>query len=313
MYKVYAICKLEIPEAINSGLTKVSDIAEKLNLHEEALFRVMRALAAKGIFEQKTKDEFFLNEQSEILLPDHPNTMKFFILFKWAKWYNKAWSNLDYSIKTGKPAFNMAHGKGTFEHFADNPEDRSDFHNAIAKSDLHQIAAKAYDFSVFKTVVDIGGATGTLLLSLLENNPETRGVIFDLPSVEIEAQTNINSYNLSDKCTFHGGDFFKAVPEGDAYILSRILHDWSDEQSIQILKNCRRSISDQGRVFLKEFVITEKNIYSLADMDIEMLVMEGGKERTEEEFSSLFAKSGFDYIDKIDLGGGNHLLEAKPA
>lgn len=312
MYKVYAVTKLAIPETIHSGITNVKEIAQKLNLHEDSLRRVMRALAAHKVFTKQSDDEYLLNENSEILLPDHPQTMKYFILFKGSKWYTSSWSNLDYSVKTGQTAFDDIHGMGTFDYFSKNPEAQKEFHDAIAKSPFHKLAAEAYDFSVFDTIIDIGGGSGTLIASILNKFENAKGGIFDLPSVEIEASENISKYDLQDRCDFFGGSFFETVPNADAYLLSRILHDWTDEESIQILKNCRKAISKDGRLFLIEFVIEEATLKISSDMDIEMLVMEGGKERTQEEFENLFNQSGFKFVQKTSLAPANYLIEAQP-
>jgi SAM-dependent methyltransferase len=188
-------------------------------------------------------------------------------------------------------------GMGLFDWYAQNP-DEAGFFNA-AMGNLSALAAgelvRVYDFSSVRTVADIGGAHGVLLAAVLRANPAARGILFDLPHVIETAEEAIREQGLSERCTLVSGDFFEAVPEGaDLHLLKQIIHDWDDDRATRLLQRCHRALVPNGKLLLVEMVIPPDNRPSPAQaMDLNMLVVAGGRERTENEYRQLFQAAGF--------------------
>jgi SAM-dependent methyltransferase len=188
-------------------------------------------------------------------------------------------------------------GMKLFDWYAQNP-DEAGFFNA-AMGNLSALAAselvRVYDFSAVRTVADVGGAHGVLLTAVLRANPAARGILFDLPHVIATAGDAVAAEGLSQRCELVSGDFFEAVPDGaDLHLLKQIVHDWDDERATRLLQNCHRALSPAGKLLLVEMVIPPENQPSPAQaMDLNMMVLLGGRERTEEEYQRLFQAAGF--------------------
>jgi hypothetical protein len=210
----------------------------------------------------------------------------------------QAWGELLYSVKTGRPAFDFVFGMGLFDYLAENGEDGATFNAAM--TDFSGLASYAvllaYDFSAFRWIVDVGGGHGRFMQGILEIYPQTKGTVFDLPAV-IEGTMKRLEY-LGTRCSSIGGDFFESVPIGaDAYILSGVIHDWDDTSSIAILKNCRNAMGENGRVLVVEMIVPETQEPSFsALLDLNMLVMSRGRERTASEFRNLFQAAGLEVV-----------------
>jgi len=212
-----------------------------------------------------------------------------------------SWRDLLYTVQTGKPAFPRVFGKEPFAYLAEHPQDAIDFDAAMAAlAEKVGIAVQAaYDFSQFKTVVDVGGGNGTLLAAILKANLQLTAVLFDQPHVINRAQKQMDGLNLKDRCSFASGDFFERVPEGgDVYILKHVIHDWNDELSLAILKTCHRAMLPGAKLLLIESVYPARIQRSdaslgVASNDVNMMVVTGGSERSEKEFASLYALAGF--------------------
>ena len=211
----------------------------------------------------------------------------------------------------------QAHGQRIFEYLAEHPEDASNFNAAMIGfhgSEPPAVAA-AYDFSQVGTLVDVGGGSANLLTTILQANPDLRGVLFDLPAATTDAEKTVAARGLSDRCRVVAGDFFEAVPEGgDAYLLSHIVHDFGDDDGVRILTNCRRAMGDRGRLLIVEWVLRPGDEPDPAKLlDIVMLVMPGGQERTEEEYRALLAKAGFRLTRAVTTASPVSVVEAVPA
>jgi hypothetical protein len=208
----------------------------------------------------------------------------------------RSWTGLHASITTGRPAFEHVHGERYFDHLARTPEDAQLFHAFAAGSSRQAIPAvlAAYDFSPFTRIIDVGGGQGSLVRGILESYPRLTGVLFDLPGVVAGAQ-ELQDSPAAQRCEIAGGDMFQSVPErGDAYVLRANLPDWSDDEAVQILRNCRRAMSEHGRLLVIEFVSAPPGEADFAKwLDLMMLVLLTGRERTESEFRKLFAAAGF--------------------
>jgi cyclopropane fatty-acyl-phospholipid synthase-like methyltransferase len=208
-----------------------------------------------------------------------------------------AWGELLYSIRTGGIAFEQAFGEPVWEFFSKNPENAKIFNDAMSgmTAQANEAIHAVYDFAGSNTIMDVGGGHGNLIISILKRNPNMRGILFDAPQVIEGAKSKITESGVSDRCKLVGGDFFTSVPEGaDAIAMKWIIHDWNDEQSIAIMKNCHLALPKDGKLILVEAVIPADNEPHFGKfIDLNMLVMTGGKERTEAEFRELYEASGF--------------------
>jgi SAM-dependent methyltransferase len=204
------------------------------------------------------------------------------------------------TVQTAQPSFERLYGASFFDYLAAHPDDAAIFNAAMSSSPDHLTAiVGAYDFSKFEQIVDVGGGHGLLLATILSANPHLRGVLYDLPGV-VAGSSALKQEPISLRCEIIGGDFFKGVPAGaDAYILKGIIHDWNDEAALKILKNCRRAIRPDGRLLLAERVLTSSSDPATALMDMLMMVLTTGRERTESEFRSLLQEAGFSMLQVI--------------
>ena len=225
----------------------------------------------------------------------------------------QAWGHLLDSVRTGESAFKLTHGVPLFEYLSQHPEDAERFHSFMAEIPDLRAAAASYDYSGAQAVVDVGGGEAATLIAILKNNPEVRGILFDLPDVVSKAENRLKAEGLLDRCEVKGGDFFQTIPEGgDVYVLSNILHDWEDEEAITILRNCRHAMIDSGRLLVVEGIVPEGNEPSNATMlDLQMLTTVGGLQRTEREFRDLFSRTGFQLVQVLPAGTLN-IIEARP-
>ena len=304
-------CKLGIPDLIAADEISIEQISSQTDTHQGSLYRLMRALASEGIFEETGNKVFKNTELSNLLKSSALGQMA---VFMGSGWHNKAWDQLEHSIRTGETAFNHVYGEPLFDWLEKNPIASAVFNNAMTggASFKRKVIADSYDFSGIETIVDVGGGHGALLVSILEKHPELKGIVFDLPEVTKGANEIIESSGLSDRIEVISGNFFKEVPAGDCHIMSHIIHDWDDESCITILKNCRKTQKENGKSLVCECVVPEGNTPAMAKlMDLEMLVVTpGGRERTEKEFRTLFEKSGYELGKIVDTPAEMKIIEA---
>jgi hypothetical protein len=231
-------------------------------------------------------------------------------------WVWRSWENIMHSVQTGQPAFEHVYGLPVFDYYAQNPEAaRVGAEGLTSRSAAENKAiVNAYDFSTFRRVVDIGGGQGTLLAAILVANPNARGILFDLPHVTATARKTFADAVVDGRCEIVGGDFFGAVPrEADAYVIKKVLHDWSDERATAILRSCRAAARDDSRLLVMELVVPPGNEPSPAKLlDLLMLVYPGGLERTEDEHRRMLASAGFRLERVIPTASPVSILEAIP-
>jgi SAM-dependent methyltransferase len=200
-----------------------------------------------------------------------------------------------HTVKTGETAFAHANGAEVFPYYAAHPESAEPFNRAMTEMSaaVAEAVVRAYDFSGFERIIDVGGGHGHLLASVLGANPNARGTVFDQPAVVAGARDAVT--RLGGRLEAVGGDFFAAVPAGgDAYLLKHIIHDWDEERALTILRNVRAAMKPDGRLLLVEWVVPEGDEPSMAKLgDVHMMVMTGGQERTAEEYARLFERAGF--------------------
>ena len=228
----------------------------------------------------------------------------------------RTWADLEYSIRTGKPAFDKVFGKPVFEHIAGDPRSAKIFDEAMVGIHGQETLAmlEAYDFSGITTLADIGGGNGSLLTATLQRYPKLRGLLYDRPHVVERAKPLIQQAGVADRCAVAGGSFFESIPGGaDAYLMRHIIHDWNDQQSKTILSNVRKVIPPNGKLLLVETVIPAGNEPNFAKLlDLNMLVLPGGQERTEKEYRALFDATGFKLNRIVPTKGGIDVIEALP-
>lgn len=294
---IYIAAKLGIADHLRDGPRTIDELAAATGTHAPSLYRVMRALASVGVFTEAGKVGFTLTPVAETLRTDAPGSLRAFATVELGEEHYPAWGELLHSVKTGEIAFDRAFGMPVWEFFEQNPENAKTFNDAMTGMTLavNDAVLSCYDFSSISKIVDIGGGHGSLIASILKANPQMRGVLFDAPPVIEGARRRIREEGIAERCEAIAGNFFESVPGGgDAYIHKWIIHDWDDEQSVTILKNCRRAMAENGRLLLVEAVVPHGSEPHFSKfIDLNMLVMTGGRERTEDEYRTLFEASGF--------------------
>lgn len=313
-----ALCtaaKLGIVDVLGNAPKRASEIADALGIHELSLRRLCRALTSIDILSEDEYGRFTTTSIGELLRADHPQSMRPMAILIGSPFVWRPWGELFEAVRSGKPAFDQVHGESFFEYFGRRPKEASVFNEAMTGATSGQLPAilEAYDFSGFRKIVDVGGGQGALLRGILERYPDAIGVLCDVPAVAAAA-SEIRGTPLADRCGFVGADIFKSVPVGgDVYILKAIVHDWSDEQGIRILRNCRQGIRDGGKILLIEWVLKPSNEPDFGKLlDLNMLVVLPGRERTEAEFRDLYDAAGFRLTRIISTTAGVSIIEGIP-
>ncbi|MDQ2636709.1 MAG: acetylserotonin O-methyltransferase [Actinomycetota bacterium] len=313
---MYVAAKLGVADQLANGPARAAHVAERVGAQPDALYRLMRALAAKGLLDHRGDDTFALTKVGQALRSDVPDSMRGMVLFigHQARWDD--WGSLLHSVQTGEPSAEKLRGMPYFEYLDTDPDLAKVFNDAMTATSgmTNEIALSRYDFSQFKLIVDVGGGHGRLLSMILVRAPHARGVVYDLPSVVTDAETTFKAAGVADRCTAQGGSFLQNVPDGgDAYVLKNIIHDWDDASSLTILRNIRTAIASGGKLVLFEMVLPERATAFVGfQLDLEMLVTVGGKERTRAEYADLLRRAGFRLDRVIDTATPLSILEASP-
>jgi hypothetical protein len=313
--------KLNVADRLVQGPRPVSELAREADVREDGLYRVLRALASVGVFEEQPAPAgaaatrvFGLNLPGRMLVSG-PGSMRDMGVFITSPLHFRVYSELLHSVKTGQPAAEKVTGAPLFEFFPAHPEYSELFNNAMTAFSAAVIPAvlAAYDFGGINVLVDVAGGHGQVLTSILKQYPAMRGVLFDLEHVVAGAGPLLQASGAGDRVRTESGDFFKAVPAGDAYIMKHIIHDWEDEQALMILRNIRKQLDvhPRGRVILVESVLPADNSPNFGKLiDLEMMAMPGGRERTEAEFKSLFERAGFSRMRVVPTQAPLWVVEA---
>jgi hypothetical protein len=310
--------KLQIADLLDSGPKTCDELARLTGTHAPSLYRILRALASEGIFHEVGPGMFTQSRLSEFLRTDIPGSMRNLTATFLDPALCRSFSpeEVEYSLRTGKPAFEKVAGKSFFEHFSGNAIG-ADFHKAMTDMSTIQspAIAAAYDFSQTDVVCDIGGGYGHLIGTILESNPQVSGVLFDAPVVIEQARSAPAKEILRSRCQFISGNFFDAVPAGArTYIMKWILHDWDDDRARMLLSNVRKVISSDGRLLIADSVVPPGNFFEPSKlMDIIMLVGLSGLERTEAQFRDLLVTTGFRLTRVIPTKCPLSIVEAAPA
>ncbi|KAA5545393.1 methyltransferase [Roseiconus nitratireducens] len=309
---IHAAAKFGIADLLAEGSKSVDELADATDTQPELLYRLLRALASIGIFAEQDDKHFKLTPLAEPLRSNVPGSQRSLALMMGDEQY-RAWGNLVDAVRTGDNAYEKIFGKAIFDHLAEQPEKARIFDDAM--TGIHGRETReildAYDFSAINVLADIGGGNGSNITAILQKHTATRGILFDLHHVIERARPNIQSAGLADRCELIDGDFFRSVPAGaDAYLMRHIIHDWDDEKSITILKNCHQVMSPGTRLLLVESVIPPGNEPFMGKfLDLTMMLIPGGKERTEDEYQRLYDAAGFDLVRVVPTNSEVSVIE----
>jgi O-methyltransferase domain len=312
---VHLAAALKLPSHLAQGPKTAEELAPMTATHASALYRVMRSLAGLGFFAEDAEHRFALRPLGAALKSGTPSHAAALILG--GEVATRAFDQLLYSVQTGATGFERSFGLPLFDWLAANPAQASLFNDTMVG--LHGMEpaaiASAYDFSNFRTIADVGGSTGNLLATILCEHPAPRGILFDLPHVVSDAPALLQQRSLTDRIRIEAGNFFEGVPAGaDAYILSHIIHDWSREQCLIILGHCRRAMNSGGRLLLAEMVLPDGDEPHPGKLlDMVMLTVTGGEERTASQYGALLYKAGFRMTRVVPTASLVSIVEAVPA
>jgi hypothetical protein len=310
---LWVAAELSIPDLLKDGPMKSEELALATGVHAPSLYRLLRALASVGVFAEDDRQRFALTPLGDTLRSDVPASLRQLATEVLGRNHYAAWEQLLYSVKTGATAFEHVFGVSKWQYNSEHPEESRAFDESMASfnSIIADAIVASYDFSSCGTVVDVGGGNGSFLAAILKAHLGLRGVLADLPHVLDGAQRELTAENVAERCEIVGADFFKFVPKGDTYLLKSIIHDWDDQSAERILRNCRAAMKPEGRLLVVESIV-EPNGGSLAKfMDLAMLVITGGRERTELEYQALLGRAGLRITNIISTGTDLSLIEAQ--
>jgi len=311
---INVVARLKIADLLKDGARPVRELAVATGVQEDALYRMMRALASFGVFVETGPRTFALTPMAEPLRAGNP--LHDLIVWICDPFHFRIYADTMHSVETGRPCADRVLGKPLFDYFPSDREESEVFNAAMISMTAMVIPAvlEAYDFSLIGTIVDVAGGHGSVLTAILEKHPQMRGVLFDLEHVVAGAKPRLERLKLTDRVQLTSGDFFQSVPAGcDAYVMKHIIHDWDEARALTILRNCRKA-SPRAKVILLEAVLPPGNDPDFGKLlDLEMLTLPGGRERTEDEFRSLFAQAGYRLARVVPTKSPLSVVEAAPA
>jgi O-methyltransferase domain len=303
---LYTVAEIGVADHIATTPVSAAQLAKSCEANDDALFRVMRALSSHGIFEH-TAEGFAHTPLSLLLRSDHPQSLRAFLRMIGMPAIWSCFLHMEHVVRTGEMGALRVDPEGLFHYFQQNPHEGALFNDAMEAKARATIPAvlKAYDFTRFSSVADVGGGKGHLLRAILDSAPGTRGILFDQPHV-------VATVSGSERIRVVGGNFFSGdIPDSDLYILMEVIHDWNDEQARQILKSVRQGAEPGSRLLIIENVMPEcSQAHPANALDIIMLVLTGGRERTEEEHAALLESAGFSLASLVTTESSYSILEA---
>jgi hypothetical protein len=313
---LYVAARLSIADILNEGPLTAAEIAKRAGANPEAVYRLLRVLSGYSVFAEDDGGRFGLTPMAGALRDDAPDSMRGIALLMGHPLFQEDWGHLLNSVRTGKPSLPVLRGMGAFEFLMANPEYGATFlqgMGSLSAPETDPVVA-AYDFSPFRTIVDLGGGRGALLAGILNRASGSTGVLFDGPQATVDAPDVLKAAGVTDRCTIENGSYFETVPAGgDAYLLKHTLHDFSEEQIRTVLKNIRSAIGPNGSLFVIEYVLpggNERHIGNIIDMWL--LLMLGAKERTAQQYADLFGTEGFRLSRIIPTTSPVSIIEARP-
>ena len=320
---IYVSAKLGVFDVLAEGEKSSEEIAAIVHAHPGTLYRFLRGLACIGLLREARKNVFALTSRGEHLLSGDPQSLHMGALMCGEEQY-RAWGEALYAVKTGKPAFDHIYGVPAFEYLSAQSAAGRIFNATMASSAARERAAvlATYDLAGCEKIIDVGGGDGTLIASLLQLHPGLRGALFDLPTVVKKAEQTLQLYGVADRCEVIPGSFFESIPTHyDAYIFSRVLHDWDDENALKILHRCRESIAENARILILERILpghpidgseVDRATFKAIMNDLNVLIMTGGRERSSEDFAGLLAGASFRLARTLSTTYATSILEGFP-
>jgi hypothetical protein len=311
---VHVFATLNIADSLADGPKTSEALARLTATDHDTLRRLLRTAVGFGLLEEPRPDSFTLLPLGALLRSGAPGSLRDYIIAMVGPSFWLPWGQLEQAIRQGKEAFTDVFGMNIWDYYAQHPNEARHFANAMGN--ISAVVADAvvalYDASTYRTIVDVGGSHGTLLAALLQANPAAKGMLFDRPNVIVEAQQAISGRGLNERVELVGGDFFEEVPPGaDLYLLKWILHDWDDAQSLIILKNIHRVAASHSKLLIVERLLPSAPEPSPVHlMDLHMLVLAGGRERSREEFEALLSSAGYRLERVMPLPHSLNLIEA---
>ena len=310
--------ELGIADLLAGGIGQPDELARIAGCHAPSLHRLLRALASLGLCAELEDGTFVPTALGALLASHAPMSLRGTAIYGRYKW--PVWGNLLHSVKTGECASALAHGTPVFEHLARDATAAEVFHRAMTETTrlIARAVVAAYDFRGFERIVDIGGGYGEMLGAVLRACPSARGVLFDLPATLEGARRHLETAGLAPRCELVAGDFFESVPAGaDAYLLKRVIHDWDDDRATAILCRCREAMARHAKLLLVEQVMPERMAVTpehqdAARMDLHMLLMVGGRERTADQYRQILAAAGLGLDTIVPATLNVCVIEARP-
>jgi hypothetical protein len=310
---ISAAATLRIADHVGESARGIDEIAAASGTHPASLYRLMRALSSVGVFAEEGPRRFRHTPLSALLRTGAPGSLRACADSIFGRCHYRSWGQLEHSLRTGDIAFDHAHGMGVWDFFAKTPDEQQSFDAAMSEFTVlfNPPVVKGYDFSKFKTLVDVGGGHGALLAAIARSNPKLRGTVYDQPHVVPGARRRFEQEGLSDRLGAEGGNFFESVPPGaDAYLMKLIIHDWDEPRATQILLNIHRAAKPGARLLVVDSVVPEGPGPDFSKFgDVNMLVMTGGKERTAAEFRELLDAAGFELLKVHPTEGPLSIVE----
>jgi SAM-dependent methyltransferase len=317
MQSVATAARLGFFDALGEMPRTPEDVAASASADAGATARLLRAVASLGLLERGADGRYALTDVGQRLRTGVPGTFRDAFVAEADPVHWKSWEHLADAVRTGKPRPAEVFGAPAFEWYGKNPQHGEQFGRAMQNISRFAAAAVlgAYDFSDERTILDVGGGNGSMALAILEKHSAMKARVVDLPYIADAANAGIRAAGAAARCAFEPGDFFESVPRGaDLQVLKFILHDWTDEECVRILANCREALEPGGRVLIVEMLVPpEIRPDFVMLMDLNMLVVTGGRERTEEEFGRILSQAGFRLARVIPTMSPFFLLEARPA
>ena len=315
---LHAATTLDIADRLAAGPRSAASLADEAGVLEDPLYRVLRALASVGIFQEHEHRRFSNTPASDVLRSGAPGSLRRMAEWICEPFHFRSYAELPYSLRTGKPGAERVAGEPIFEYFPKHPALSELFNDAMTSFSASIISAvlDGFDFGGIGTLVDVAGGHGMVLTSILQRYPSMRGILLDLEHVVAGARPKIAAAGLADRCEAVAGNFFTAVPAGgDAYLMKHIIHDWDDDRATMILERIREALAGirQGRLLLLECVVQPGNAPDFGKvLDLEMLMFPGGRERTADEFARLLAGAGFALTRIVPTSSPVCVIEATP-
>lgn len=315
---IYVAAELGIADLLGRKARLVDELARETGCDSPSLYRVLRALASVGIFSEAVPHGFVQTPMGALLRKDMPGNLAAFSRFQGDAWHWSAWGAIVDSVRSGKPAMTIRHDvSNCFEYLAQHPRSATLFDQAMGgyAAQVHAAVVDAYDFGPAACIVDVGGGQGALLAAILECAPQARGVLFDRSEVLHAAPALLQQYGVAERCQTVAGDFFEGVPAGgDLYLLSSVLHDWDDHDAAAVLRNVCAAMDDGARLLIVEQVLPDGDEPHPGKLiDLEMMLITGGRERTAQEYRALLADAGFVMRQVIPTAVSASIVEAHRA